>query len=409
MVMLKTVSIKQLRLGMFIQELKGAWIDHPFWKKAFKLEDLSDLKKLQASVIKEVVIDTSKGLDVAESNEVAEPLLTKAIETPPEITLISISSSESNKVSIAEEQKLAKKIISSSKKAVATMFHDVRMGKAINAEAAMQMVDDIAASVDRNLGALISLVRLKSKDEYTYMHSVAVCALMVALAKELKLSDSEIKQAGLAGLLHDIGKAGIPMEVLNKPGALTEEEFTLVKLHPERGHELLLKADIADNVSLDVCLHHHEKMNGTGYPDKLKDDEISLFAKMGAVCDVYDAITSNRPYKEGWEPAISLQRMAQWDGHFDNIVFKAFVKSIGIYPVGSMVKLKSGRLAVVVDQSPKSLLTPIIKVFFSTKSKSRIKVELIDLSKSHEQDTIVGHEDPSIWGLQGIHEIWSQS
>ena len=99
--MLKTVSIKQLRLGMFIQELKGAWIDHPFWKKAFKLEDLSDLKKLQASVIKEVVIDTSKGLDVAESNEVAEPLLTKAIETPPEITLISISSSESNKVSIS--------------------------------------------------------------------------------------------------------------------------------------------------------------------------------------------------------------------------------------------------------------------------------------------------------------------
>jgi len=182
----------------------------------------------------------------------------------------------------------------------------------------------------------------------------------------------------------------------------------LVKLHPERGYELLIEANIIDDIALDVCLHHHEKINGTGYPKKLKSEEISIFAKMGAVCDVYDAITSNRPYKEGWEPGVSLQRMAQWKDHFDDTVFKAFVKSVGIYPIGSMVKLKSGRLAVVIDQSPKSLLTPIIKVFFSTKSKSRINIELIDLSKPHEQDVIVGHEDPVFWGIHDIHEIWSQ-
>jgi HD-GYP domain-containing protein (c-di-GMP phosphodiesterase class II) len=404
--MLKVVSTKQVRLGMFIQELKGAWIDHPFWKKAFKLEDPADLKKLQASVIKEIVIDTAKGLDVVAPDEAAE-LLT-VIEIPLKFESASKLSSKIKKITAAEEQEQAKKVIAASKQAVATMFHDVRMGKAVNAEAAMQMVDDIAASVDRNLGALISLVRLKNKDEYTYMHSVAVCALMVGLAKELGLSDAETKQAGLAGLLHDIGKAGIPMDVLNKPGALTDEEFTLVKLHPERGHELLLQANIVDDVALDVCLHHHEKANGMGYPHKLKADEISIFAKMGAVCDVYDAITSNRPYKDGWEPGISLQRMAQWTEHFDDRVFKAFVKSVGIYPIGSMIKLKSGRLAVVIDQSPKSLLTPIIKVFFSTKSKSRIKIELIDLSKPHEQDSIVGHENPAAWGVNDINEIWSQ-
>jgi len=197
------------------------------------------------------------------------------------------------------------------------------------------------------------------------------------------------------------------LEVLNKPGALTEDEFTLVKLHPERGLALLQLANITDEVTLDVCLHHHEKINGTGYPKKLKADEISIFAKMGAVCDVYDAITSARPYKDGWEPGVSLQRMAQWKDHFDDRVFKAFVKSVGIYPIGSMVKLKSGRLAVVIDQSSKSLLTPVIKVFFSTKSKSRINVEVIDLSKPHEQDSIVGHEDPVLWGIHDIHEIWS--
>ncbi len=404
--MLKVVSTKQVRLGMFIQELKGAWIEHPFWKKAFKLENPSDLKKLQASVIKEVVIDTSKGLDVAELSEVAELASLPAVDIHSEIKLTSNPSEKAKQISAAAEQKKAKKVIDATKKAVASMFHDVRMGKVVKAEAAMQMVDDIAASIDRNLGALISLARLKTQDEYTYMHSVAVCALMMVLAKELGLAETETRQAGLAGLLHDIGKAGIPVEILNKPGALTDEEFTLVKLHPERGHELLLQAGITDEVVLDVCLHHHERIDGAGYPKKLSVDEISLFAKMGAVCDVYDAITSNRPYKEGWEPGISLQRMAQWTGHFDDKVFKAFVKSVGIYPIGSMVKLKSGRLAVVVDQSPQSLLSPIIKVFFSTKSKSRIKIELIDLSKPHEQDSIVGHENPSAWGISNIHELW---
>jgi putative nucleotidyltransferase with HDIG domain len=412
--MLKVISTKQVRKGMFIHELKGSWIEHPFWHKAFVLENATDLKKLQASSVKEVVIDTSKGLDVLEEETVPTPH-----ENPAEPATHKEKSGTEEKsntekkaspvrVSASEENDRAKKIIKSSKKAVASMFHEMRMGKAVNQQVALQLVDDIADSVARNEGALISLVRLKNKDDYTYMHSVAVCALMVALSKELGLSEIETKSAGMAGLLHDIGKAGIPNEVLNKPGALTDEEFTLVKEHPQRGHAMLLQGQVTDELVLDVCLHHHEKVNGMGYPHKLKAEEISLFAKMGAVCDVYDAITSNRPYKDGWEPGVSLHRMAQWTDHFDDTVFKAFVKSVGIYPVGSMVKLKSGRLAVVIDQSPKSLLTPMVKVFFSTKSKSRIPVEVLDLSKPNVQDEIVGHEDPFLWGVQNINEIWSQ-
>lgn len=154
--------------------------------------------------------------------------------------------------------------------------------------------------------------------------------------------------------------------------------------------------------------HHHEKMNGLGYPHQLKADDISLFARMAAVCDVYDAITSNRPYKEGWEPGVSLQRMAQWADYFDDRVFKAFVKIVGIYPIGSMVRLKSGRLAVVIDQNGKSLLTPLVKVFFSTKTKSRIFIETVDLSAASAQDSIIGHDDPALWGITNISKIWSQ-
>lgn len=398
--MLKVVSTEQVCLGMFIQELKGAWIDHPFWRTSFKLDDPLVLKKLQDSVVKEVVIDTSKGLDVVEVEVRVVKVEIPAVESLPELKLAHIS--------VAEEHARAKKVITASKQAVISMFNDVRMGKAVNAESAMQCVDEIAASVARNEGALISLLRLKNKDDYTYMHSVAVSALMVVLARALDLSEREVKQAGLAGLLHDIGKAAVPMDYLNKPGALTDEEFAVVRLHPERGYELMKQALITDEAALDVCLHHHEKMNGKGYPHQLQGDEISLFAKMGAVCDVYDAITSSRSYKASWEPSQSLQRMAQWSDHFDDTVFKAFVKSVGIYPIGSMVKLKSGRLAVVIDQSSKSLLTPIVKVFFSIKSESRIPIEVLDLSKPGLQDTVLGYEDPAIWGIRDVDVLWRQ-
>ncbi|HQN65035.1 MAG TPA: HD-GYP domain-containing protein [Methylophilus sp.] len=400
--MLKTIPVHQVRMGMFIHSLKGSWIDHPFWKKAFKLEDADDLNKLHSSGVREVVIDTSKGLDVATEKpiEIAEALIA---ETRP------AALKHSKHTSIDEERVHAKRIIEGTKQAVASMFDDVRMGKAINAEAASPLVEEISASLARNEGALISLVRLKASDDYTYMHSVAVCALMISLARELRLHETEVRQAGLGGLLHDIGKALIPIEVLSKPGALTEEEFKIVRLHPERGHALLQQGQITDEVILDICLHHHEKMDGTGYPFKLGGDQISLFAKMGAVCDVYDAITSNRPYKAGWEPGVSLHRMAQWGNHFDQKVFQAFVKCVGIYPIGSIVMLKSGRLGLVIDQSPKSLLTPIVRVFFSTKSKTHIPMEVLDLSRPGSKDSILGHEDPIKWGITDINALWNQN
>jgi len=404
--MLKTIPTNQVRKGMFIHSLKGAWIDHPFWKQAFKLTDADDLKKLQASVIKEVVIDTSKGLDVVQISP-ESAVASKLNEEVPQVVVK--EKSKVKRILASEEREQAKRAIDSSKKAVTSMFNDVRMGKAINTESAMPLVEEISASLSRNEGALISLVRLKVSDDYTYMHSVAVCALMVSLGRQLGLSEAEIKQVGLAGLLHDVGKAAIPLEILNKPGALTKEEFNYIKLHPERGHELLIQGQMKDEVALEVCLHHHEKIDGSGYPHNLGGNQISLFAKMGAVCDVYDAITSNRPYKAGWEPGVSLQRMAQWKGHFDDLVFKAFVKSIGIYPIGSMVLLKSGYLAVVVDQSPNNLLTPIVKTFFSTKSKLRTPVNQIDLSKPSVFDEFVGHEDPALWGITDINDIWLQN
>ena len=400
--MLKKISTKQVRLGMHIHELKGAWVDHPFWKSKFIIDNPKDLAKLQSSVIKEVIIDVSKGLDIEKSQEQSTEPEVEAMEVILEKTL------ENKKISAAEETQAARRLINASRKAVEGMFSDVRMGKVVTAEAVMPLVDDIAASIERNQSALISLARLKTQDDYTYMHSVAVCALMTALAKQLGLDETSVKQAGLAGLLHDLGKAAISLEILNKPGALTEEEFKAVKLHPEKGHALLIESGITDEVTLDVCLHHHEKMDGSGYPHRLIGDKISLFAKMAAICDVYDAVTSNRPYKSGWEPGESLKKMASWKGHFDLEILKAFVKSVGIYPIGSVVLLKSNRLGVVVDQSAKSLLTPIVKVFFSTKLASRIPIKIVDLSKPASNDEVVALDKAENWGINDVDELWAK-
>ncbi len=402
--MLKRIKIEQLRLGMHVHEFCGSWMDHPFWRTAFMLDDAKDLRTIRSTGIKELWIDTSRGLDV-EGGEAAEDVA-EIVETT--LAQADRPSRPVQRVNIMEEAARAARICAKSKQAVTLMFNEARMGKALNANDALPIVEEISTSVMRNPGALISLARLKNKDDYTYMHSVAVCALMVSLARQLGMDPEQIRQAGLAGLLHDVGKMMIPPEILNKPGKLTDAEFAMVKAHPSEGHKLLLEGDGIGDAALDVCLHHHEKVDGNGYPERLTGEQISLYAKMGAVCDVYDAITSNRPYKNGWEPAESIRKMAEWSkGHFDPIVFQAFVKSIGIYPVGSLVKLESNRLGVIIEQTEKSLLMPVVKVFFSIKSNARIPPEILDLSKPSCKDKIVSHEDPVKWHILNIHELWS--
>ena len=405
--MLKKINVKQLQVGMHLKEFCGSWMEHPFWRNGFVITDPKDIASILASSIKEVWIDCSKGLDVPAGEEAVSEAESDA---EVEATMEQVAQEQRNvqPVSTAQEIQQAAKICRQAKRAVISMFEEARMGKAVDTGGAKKLVEEITDSVARNPGALISLARLKTADDYTYMHSVAVCAMMVALAKQLGLSEEQTRVAGLAGLMHDMGKAMIPMEVLNKPGKLTDAEFDIVKRHPEEGYRMLLTGTEVDPVVLDVCLHHHEKTDGSGYPKGLKDSEISLFAKMGAVCDVYDAITSNRPYKAGWDPAESLRRMAEWaKGHFDTQVFQAFVKSLGIYPIGSLVRLSSGRLGVVVEQTGKSLTTPSVKVFFSTKSNMRIVPEIIDLSRQGVTEKIVSREDPANWRFNDLNELWS--
>ncbi|KQP49844.1 HD-GYP domain-containing protein [Pseudorhodoferax sp. Leaf274] len=401
--MLKKITTAQLGLGMFVHEFCGSWIDHPFWRAKFLVATDAQLRKVRESGIPELWIDTAKGLDVdaglsqAEARATAEQELERYATMPA--PLLAPFGDADNAVDKAVE------LIHRSLPRIASMFSDARLGKALDLPGCESMVDDICQSVIAKPDALISVARLKRHDEYTYMHSVAVCALMIALGRNLGLNERLLKKVGLAGMLHDVGKALMPLEILNRPGKLSDLEFAVMRNHPLRGHELLVEGGGAGPVVLDVCLHHHEKVDGSGYPHRLAGDQISTVAKMGAICDVYDAITSDRPYKRGWSPAESLRQMVQWKGHFDQKVFQAFVRTVGIYPTGSLVRLQSRRLAVVTAQNTANLLAPRVKAFYDLASDVRVFPREIDLAESAAGDAIVCYESPSDWPFRDLDEL----
>ena len=412
--MLKTIRVEQVRLGMHLHRLEGSWINHPFWKTRFVLTDPADLARLRASGVRACVIDSSKGLDVESEPAAATP----APPAPPAPEVAAPSTSTppperpavlrpARRTSLEDEAVIAGKLCAQARRSVSSLHDQARMGRALVVDGCAELVDDIAASMERNASALLGLVRLKSHDDYTFMHSVAVCTLMVVLGRRMGLSEPQVRDAGLAGLLHDVGKAKIPLSVLNKPGKLSPEEYRLVQHHPRLGHDLLREAGVATPMALDVCLHHHETPDGKGYPESLSGAALSLHARMGSVCDVYDAITSNRPYKSGWGPADSIAKMAEWTraGQFDPEVFRAFIDCVGIYPVGSLVRLRSERLAVVVEHNPAAPVAPRVKVFYSIRAQLTQPTELLDLSQPGCRDQIIGRESNAKWRFPFLESL----
>jgi putative nucleotidyltransferase with HDIG domain len=386
--MLKEIPIAELRLGMFVHDVGVSWISHPFWRRKFLLDAREDLATLRDLGVPTICIDTSRGVDVRPARaRNDEPGGVAREPAAPQAAVAAFVDPVAEAVALCERARAV----------VVRLFQEARIGGGIDATAARDLVEDMARSIEAHPSALLSLVRLKSTDDYTYMHSVAVAALMVSFARHLGMDALRVRSAGLAGMLHDVGKSLVPLEVLNKPMELSGVETVQVRKHPQLGHRLLVSRGGVDAEALDACLHHHEKFDGTGYPHGLIGEQIGRLARMTSICDVYDAVTSDRPYKKAWDPAHAVQRMAGWRGHFDPRLFRAFVRTVGVYPTGALVRLESGRLAVVLDGSRESLTQPIVRVFYSIAEGRRIDPFVLDLAADGCDDRVASKEARGDW------------
>ncbi|MBS0555361.1 MAG: HD-GYP domain-containing protein, partial [Proteobacteria bacterium] len=273
----------------------------------------------------------------------------------------------------------------------------IRLGKQIELEKIEPLVERMVDSIFRDQDALLPLARLKEHDSYTFQHSVSVCALMTAFARTLELPREIIREIAIGALLHDVGKARVPDEILNKPAKLTDAEFDKMKNHVVQSKIILQATPGISDIALDVAAQHHERHDGTGYPNKLKGEAISLYGQMGAIVDVYDALTSNRVYHKGMPPTEALRKILEWSAmHFKPTLVQAFIRSVGIYPTGSLVRLESRRLAVVQAQHADKPMKPTVKVIFHT-AGHYLQPEDVDLRRS--QDQIVGYEDFAAWNI----------
>ena len=393
--MIKRIDVQQLKPGMYIHDLNCDWIDHDFVRSQFAVKDAATVERVRRVGVQEVYIDTARGSDVpdAPSAEEARRELDATLDR-----IATVAPAQIDEGTLANEIIRARQLSGEARQIVRDMMGDIRLGKQIELERVEPLVENIVSSIFRQPNALLPLLHLKDHDDYTFLHSVSVCALLTSFARTLELPREIIKQISIGALLHDVGKAKVPDAILNKPAKLTDAEFDKMKSHVVQSKIILLHTPGISPIALDVAAQHHERFDGTGYPNRLKGDQISLYGQMGAIVDVYDAITSNRVYHKGMPPTQALRKLLEWSKfHFDPRLVHAFIRSVGIYPSGSLVRLQSGRLAVVQEQCADNLLHPTVLVMYDAMRHSYLSPELVDLHASN--DCILEHEDFDKWGI----------
>jgi putative nucleotidyltransferase with HDIG domain len=393
--MIKLIPIDKLQVGMYVHDLNCGWIEHNFLRSRFPVGDEKTRQRIIALGTHEIYIDVSKGIDVENA-----PTLEEA-RHEVDVQIEAIAHNEPppppKPATVGEERQRAKKLHAEANRIVQGMMSDVRLGKQIEIEQIEPVVERIVDSIFRQQDALLPLAQLKNHDEYTFQHSVSVCALLTSFARALELPRETIREIATGALLHDVGKATVPDAVLNKPGKLTDAEFECMKSHVVQSKLILEHTPGISPVALAVAAQHHERYDGSGYPNKLKAEEISLYGQMGAIVDVYDAITSNRCYHKGMPPTEAMKKLLEWSKfHFKPSLVQTFIRALGIYPTGSLVRLESGRLAIVEEQHTEHLMQPTIKIIFHTKGYY-LQPEIVDLRRS--QDRIIGHEDFEQWKI----------
>jgi putative nucleotidyltransferase with HDIG domain len=312
--MRKRIRLHQMRVGMYVEELEGT---EPLPSRFLgPIASPADIDRLMSSHAISVVIDTRRGVDATSvEGSISDPVEFEAA--------LKMRFS-------AEHLTLARQAIKETRPCVRDVLAAAHGNGIFQFDAASRAVDRIMSEALTNASAMIAVAKLKEKDEGTFLHSLAVSALMITFGRTLGLDEEAVRLLGMGGLVHDLGKMLLPIELLRKPGRLTPDEVAMMRTHPVRGYELVKKIEGMPTTVLDICLYHHEKFDGSGYPFKLAGSELPQAARIATICDVYDALTTVRPYKHAWSQAEAVDTMVRSQGHFDPQLMKIFLSKMVI-------------------------------------------------------------------------------
>ena len=433
--MIKKIGIDELHEGMYICGMERNRCTPVFLVNDILIKTQEDLKRISSKgyshvyvSLREELFPPPQSISACQiSNEeacagkegtegetnTAEPVVTEAEtiiftsdeecgpaegETAANEILAENTPAQDDFTTFEEELEEAGGVRNDAEQLVREFLKDARLGRRIDSGKVEDTVDRMVDSVIRNQDALLSLARLKSFDDYTFAHCVNVCILSLALGRHMGLAKVDLYQLGLGAILHDIGKMLLPEKVLNKPGRLTEEEFSLMKRHAELGAKALSGMSCIKEASLEVVLQHHERYDGTGYFRRLSGDYIHPFARIAAVADVYDAMTSNRVYQKGMPPEDALKRLYQMRGtFFDPEMVERLIKCTGVYPIGTFVELNTGEVAIVRMINPAPPLQPRVILIYDREGVPFPKPVETDL-KENTNRWIIGSKKSSELG-----------
>lgn len=363
---LTKLHVGELRVGMYVAKLDRDWLDTPFIMQGFLLEDTEDID-IVSEYCEYVWVDTAPHKASPYSSGVGTATSAPRSRFQPH-------------VDVKEEQRKMVNAFRAARRETKGMLDNIRLGEAINTEQAKETVRECVQSIIRHPDALLWMARIRDEQEYTAEHSLNVCILAVAFGKQLGLDEQDLEKLGLCGLLHDVGKMRVPVDILDKPGELTEKEKRMMKAHTVHGRNLLMSTPSIYAGAIDTAYSHHERMDGTGYPRKIPGSGVSFFTRVIAIVDAYDAMTADRCYSRAKTSTEALKIIYEARGtHFDEQLALKFIQTIGLYPPGSLVELYTGEVGIVLESNQTFRHLPRVILLLDEQKNKRAKEKIVDL------------------------------
>lgn len=398
--MLKTIPISELRVDMFIAEL----IDEPGVimpkKKRGMIRDERIIDKFVELGFKQVIIDIERGRDVGQEDQIHNLVQTMTNEQIEESLNNLRKNTGTGYHDLRLEWGTAKEVFQTSVSIVNHSLEAIKNGEAINGEYFVEAAQAISRSIMRNKDALTWLGKIRNLYHYLFEHSVNTSVLMGVFANACGLSLSQTEQCITAGLVHDLGQAAIREDLFNRAGPLSPEEHDIIKRHVEHGLAAAETYAETTDIVRSIIREHHERMDGSGYPAGLSGNNISIYGRMFAIVDTFDAVTNNRIYKEAVPSSAGMRTLLELAGtKLDQSLVHMFIKCMGVYPTGSLVKLSNGMLAIVISQTPGQPLKPMVQVIYNSKNFCYVQPKMLDLMKPMHDEKILSYEDPGKYSI----------